>query len=262
MYSVRVTTTRHGNTYLNMLAVNVVITGLLTWRFGIDYLTVFCSSGVLVTLIEVGLALSGVRKGVTYVHGYELPRLGNALLHGFVDGPGFCVPAYFVADQVLAGHYALGIIGAGVVVAFASLYMGLADWWNLRRLGPGEEPIWSRRAMTKPVAVVLLALLNAICLAAMLLMPAPYRTHVFVYLGAYSLMVMLFYAINYALGVRMVQRYDPEQETFTTPGPLVQALGLTFDSAYEMALLISPAHWVPFYLGLLEFGTLGVGSAG
>lgn len=256
MYSVRITTTRHGSTYLNMLAVNVLVTGLLTWRFGIDYLTIFSASGLLVTLIEVGLALSGLRKGATYVRGHRLPWLANAVLHGFVDGPGFCVPAYFVADQLMAGEYALGIVGGGVVVGLASLYMGLADWWHLRRLGPDEEPVVSRRAMTKPKAVVLLALLNATCLTAILLMPAPYRTHALVYLAAYSLMVMLFYLINYQLGVRMLQRYDREQETFTTPGPLVQALGLTFDSAYEMALLLSPAHWACFYLGLLEFSTL------
>ena len=100
MYSVRITTTRHGNTYLTMLGVNVAVTGLLTWRFGLDYLTIFCASGLLVAVLEIGLLLTGVRKGVTYVYGYQLPRLTKALLHGFVDGPGFCVPAYFVADQV------------------------------------------------------------------------------------------------------------------------------------------------------------------
>ena len=136
MYSVRVTTHWHGNTYLNMLLLNVAVTGLLVWQYGADYLTIFASSTLLVFAIEIGLAMKGLRNSGTIVHGVKLPRAADAFLHAVVDGPGFCVPAFFVADQVMAGEYALGIGGAGAIVALASGYMGWADWRDLRRLGP------------------------------------------------------------------------------------------------------------------------------
>lgn len=256
MYSVRVTTRWHGNTYLNMLVLNVVVTGLLAWQYGRDYLVIFATSTLLVFAIELGLAAKGLRNSGTIVHGVKLPRLADALLHAVVDGPGFCVPAFFVADRLAAGEVALGVGGAGLIVALASGYMGYADWRGLRRLGPDEAPLMSRRAMTAPGAVMLLALLNSACLSAILLMPSPQREHALVYLLSYSLMVMLFYAINYSLGVRMVQLYDHKRDEFTTPGLLWQAAGLTYDSAYEMALLLSPAYWAAFYLGLLQHAAL------
>ena len=110
--------------------------------------------------------------------------------------------------------------------------------------------------MTRPGAVMLLSLLNTICLAALFLMPAPYRTHAFIYLLTYSTLVGIFYLINYNLGVRMVELYDHERKEYTRPGPLFQAAGLAYDSSYEMALLISPAYWVTFYLGFFHYATL------
>ena len=96
-------------------------------------------------------------------------------------------------------------------------------------------------------------LLNTGCLTALFLMPAPYRTHAFIYVIAYSLMVMLFYFINYNMGVRMVEIYDHDRKEYVRPGPLFQAAGLAYDSGYEMALLISPAYWITFYLGLFHY---------
>jgi hypothetical protein len=169
-----------------------------------------------------------------------------------VEGPAFCVPAFFIADQFVAGNTFVGIVGAILLVGIASLYLGLADRYNLRKLGPDEEPLITRRAMTRPKAVMLLALINTGCLTALFLIPAPYRSHAFAYLIAYSFLVLLFYFINYNLGVRMVEIYNHERKEYTTPGPLFQAAGLTYDSAYEMALLISPAYWLTFYLGLFQ----------
>ncbi|MEL6346382.1 MAG: hypothetical protein AAFV53_24940 [Myxococcota bacterium] len=253
MYSVRVTTRWHGDTQIQIFVVNVVVTGLLIWQMGWNYLTIFCASTLLHLVIETGLALSGIRKGTVYVYGVRLPRWADVALRATVDGPGLCVPAFLAADLITSGNVLAGVLGTGLLVAAVSLYMGLADRRDLDRLGPNEAPIYSRRAMNRPGAMMLLSLLNTICLAALFLMPAPYRIHAFTYVGAYSLSTMLFYAINYPLGVRYVQLYDCERKEYTTPGPWFQAAGLTYDSAYEMALLISPAYWITFYLGLFQY---------
>jgi len=256
MYSVRINTKGHGNTYLNMLFLNLVATAALTWQFGADYLVIFCSSTILIFFIETGLALSGIRKGVVYVYGRKLPRLADLILRSMVDGPTICIPAFFVADQFIAGRIIVGIAGSTLLVGIGSLYMGLADRRDLRRLSPGEEPLVSRRAMTRPWAVMLLALINTGCLTAMFLMPAPYRVHAFTFVIAFSLFVMLFYFINYKLGVRMVEIYDHERGVYTKPGPLFQAAALAYDSAFEMALLITPAYWASYYLGLFQYTTI------
>ena len=228
----------------------------LTLGFGRDYLTVFVTSTMLLLIIEFGLAASGVRKRKTKIKGRALSPPMDALLHAMVDGPGFCVPAFFVADQVVAGRFGLAMIFPLLLIPAVSTVMGLADRAGLRDLGPEERPHLSRRNMTRPGAVMLLALLNTICLAAIFLMPQPYRNHGLVYLGTYSLMVGTYYLINYNLGVRMVQILNHENGEFTTPGPLFQAAGLGYDSAYEMALLLSPAYWGAFYAGLFHFATI------
>lgn len=257
MYSVRKTPKGHGTTNVNLWVCVLIITSILIWQYGIDYLIIFCSSSILHLIIEAGLTLSGVRKGKTYyVYGYQLPRAADVFLRSTVEGPSFCVPAFFVADQFMSGNLLVGVTSAIVVVGLLSLYMGLADRQGLRNLAPGEEVLVNRRAMTKPMAVMLLSLINTVCLAALFLMPSPYRAHAFTYVISYSLLVMLFYLINYNLGVRMVEVYDQERKEFIAPGPLFQAAGLAYDSAYEMALLISPAYWVAYYLGLFHFKTI------
>ena len=256
MFSVRITTKWHGNTNMNVLYVNLIITGLLVWFHGIDYLTIFCTSSFLHLIIESGLSLAGIRKGKVFVYGKKLPRVADIFLRSLVEGPAFCVPAFFTADQFMADNLVHSSLMAIGVVGLASLYMGLSDRSNLKRLGPNESPIFSRRAMTKPGAVMLLALLNTICVVAVMLIPDTYKSHAITYLLSYSGLVMLFYLINYSLGVRIIQFYDSEKGEFVKPGIGVQAAGLTYDSAYEMALLISPAYWVAHYCGLFEYSTI------
>jgi hypothetical protein len=256
MYSVRVITRWHGNTQVHILLCNLIITGFLIWNFGIDYLVIFCASTLLHLLLETGLSISGIRKGDVFVYGHRLPRAADAVLRAIVEGPGFCVPAFFAADQIMGGNVALGVGFPVVIVGFASLFMGLADRRDVARLGPDEAPQMSRRAMMRPGAVMLLSLINTGCLTALFLMPDPYRLHGFIYVISYALLAILFYIFNYNLGVRMVQMYDSEKKSYTTPGPVFQAIGLAYDSSYEMALLISPAYWVTFYLGFFHYTTL------
>lgn len=256
MYSVRKTTKRHGDTQVHVLLCNLVVTGLLARWFGPDYLVIFASSALLHVAIETGLAVTGVRTGEVHAFGRRLPRAVDVTLRAVVEGPAYCVPAFFVADQVASGRPLLGIGATAVVVVVVSAYMALRDRRDLAQLPPGEEPILSRRDMTRPGAVMLLALVNTVCVAALFLIPPPFRAHALTHVAAYSCMAMLFYVINYNLGVRLVETYDHASGTFVRPGPAFQAAGLAYDSGYEMALLISPAYWVPYYLGLFQYASI------
>lgn len=257
MFSVRITTRWHGNTQFEMMWVAVLITAVAAWQWGADYLVIFAGSALVHLIIELGLAASGIRKGKVQLYGREVPRLTDSTIRAMLEGPAFCVPAFFVADRVAAGETLQGVVGAGVLVAVASTYMGMADKRHLAQLEPGEEPILSRRAMTRPGAVMLLSLFNTGSLFALFSIPAPYRAHAFTYIAAYGLLVMLFYLINYNLGVRLVELRDEETGAWTRPGPAFQAAALTYDSVYEMGLMVSPAYWGAFYLGLFSYGTLG-----
>jgi hypothetical protein len=252
MFSVRKTTKWHGNTNLTVLLINIIITWILFFKYGSNYLVIFCSSLLLHLLIETGLAVSGIRKGNVYAFGKKLPRVIDILLKASVEGPAFCVSAFFVADSFENGNELFSVITAVVVVGLASLYMGLSDKKSIENLKPADKPVISRRAMTKPKAVMLLALINTCCISAMFMIPNEDRLHAFTYLFAYAGLVLLFYFINYNLSVRYIEMYNPITDTYTKPKLGIQIAGLTYDSAYEMALLVSPAYWLTYYLGFFS----------
>ncbi len=252
MYSVRKTTIKHGNTNLILLLYTLVITGILIHYYGNNYFVIFCSSALLHMIIETGLSISGIRVGKVYVYGRQLPRAADVVLRSLVEGPAFCVPAFFVADQFQCGNALSSIAGSIIVVGFASFFLGWTDRSNIQKLATDQQPLLSRRAMTKPGAVILLAFINSGCIAAFFLIPETYRGHAFTYLFAYSGLVLLFYFINYNLGVRYIEFYNAETKEFYKPGLTLQIAGLTYDSAYEMALLVSPAYWLTFYMGLFK----------
>ena len=249
MYSVRKTTVKHGDANLIVLIYILIITSILIHQYGINYLVIFCSSALLHMLIETGLSIFGIRKGSVYIFGNELPRAADVVLKSLVEGPAFCVPAFFVADQFQSENYLFPIVLSVAVVGLAAFYLGWRDKVNIGKLTKEETPLVSRRAMTKPLAVILLALINSGCIAAFFLIPLTHRGHAFTYLFAYSVFVLLFYFINYNLGVRYIEMYESETKKYTKPGIGFQMAGLTYDSAYEMALLVSPAYWLTFYLG-------------
>lgn len=252
MFSVRKTTKWHGNTNLAVLLINIIITWILFFNYGSNYLVIFCSSLLLHLIIETGLAVSGIRKGNVYAFGKKLPRVIDILLKASVEGPAFCVSAFFVADSFENGNELFSVITAVVVVGLASLYMGLSDKKSIENLKPADKPVISRRAMTKPKAVMLLALINTCCISAMFMIPNEDRLHAFTYLFAYAGLVLLFYFINYNLSVRYIEMYNPITDTYTKPKLGIQIAGLTYDSAYEMALLVSPAYWLTYYLGFFS----------
>lgn len=252
MYSVRKTTKKHGNVSLHMLLLILTLTAILIWQYGINYLVIFCSSSLLHMIIEGGLYFSGVREGEVYLYDQKLSKSAEIGLRSMVEGPAFCVPSFFVADQVLQGNLLIGITSALLVVGLALFYMGYADRRDIKRLSSEEKPLISRRGMNQPLAMIALAFINTICLIAMFFIPQPYRTHALIYIISYSILVLLFYFINYNLGVRYVEYYDHDKKEYYKPSLSIQIAGLTYDSAYEMALLISPAYWLTFYLGLFH----------
>lgn len=256
MYSSRKTTVSHGTHQLSLLLINIAVAVVLTLLKGRDYLVIFLASGLLHTFMEIGLGLTGGRKSDVYVYGHKLPKIPNAVLRAFVEGPGPCVPAYFAADHLISGDYAIGIVVPILLMTGAATYSAVSDRIALKRLETDEDIKWSRREMTRPGVMMPIAFISSTCLAVLLLMSEPHRGHALLYVLSYSLLIMLFFLINYRVGVRMIQRYDYERGEFYTPGIGFQLVAYTYDSVYEMGLLLSPIYLIPFGLGLLQYVTM------
>jgi hypothetical protein len=252
MFSVRKTTIFHGDANFYCLLYILCITSVVITCYGNNYLVIFLSSSILHLLIEAGLAISGIRKGDTFLFGKKMSKVTEILLRSFVEGPAFCVPAYYLADHIIKGNTFAGFGISLVVVGLAAYYLAYSDRVSLNKISNDKQLIISRRAMTKPKAVMLLGLLNTFCISMLFLIPENSRNHAFLYLMSYAIFVLLFYFINYNMGVRYIELYDPETKTYYRPGLMMQTAGLFYDSVYEMALLISIAYWVPFYLGLFN----------
>lgn len=220
--------------------------------FGLNYLVIFCASSLVHVLIESGLHLSGLRKGNMYYRSFKLPKWMEILLRSMVEGPAFCIPAYFVAEQSSKGNLFLAGLGSLIVVGLASFYLGWFDRKHYLVSKDESELIISRRAMMHPQSVILLAFVNSICLIALLLIPSADRTHAFTYISTCAGFVLLFYFINYNLGVRYIETFRYDLSSFEKPKFSLQMAGLIYDSAYEMTLLISPAYWLTYYLGFFS----------
>lgn len=252
MYSVRLTTNAHGKTTFHLFLFIVSLSALLIYFYGMNYLLIFCASSIVHVLIETGLFLSKLRKGDMYYGRYKLPKMVEILLRSMVEGPAFCVPAFFVADQVVKGNWMEAIASAIIVVGTASFYLGWFDRKHKNAVKSADDLIISRRAMSKPKGIMLLALINSICILAIVFLPVEQHLHAFTYYFAYAGFVLLFYFINFNLGVRYIELYNWENKCFEKPGLGMQVAGLIYDSAYEMTLLISPTYWLSFYLGFFQ----------
>lgn len=252
MYSVRKTTSYHGNSNLYVLIFILLLTTLLVVNFGKNYLTIFLSSGLLHVIIETGLTITGLRKGKTFLFGKKLHRVPEILLRSFVEGPAFCVPAFFVADQFSSGNASIAILASFLIVGGASGYLAHSDRRNIRMLPSKDSLIISRREMTNPKAIMLLALLNTICISIMFFIPTEHTEHASIYIFSYAGFVLLFYFINYNFGVRYIEMSDPVTNEYSKPNLVMQIAGLIYDSAYEMTILISPAYWIPLYLDFFK----------
>ena len=253
MYSVRLTTKAHGITTVHLFLFIIALSSWMTYAFGWNYLIIFLSSSLVHVLIESGLHLTGIRQGDMFYGQRKIPKIGEILLRSMVEGPAFCVPAFFVADQFRQSHFFLAIIAVIAVVGSASFYLGWFDRKHYRKASVPSDVIVSRRAMSKPKGMMLLSLINSLCLLAIVCIPADRQAHAFTYYFSYAGLVLLFYFINYNLGVRYIECYNHELKIFEKPGLGMQVAGLVYDSTYEMTLLISPAYWLAFYFGFFHF---------
>lgn len=252
MYSVRKTTIFHGNSNFYVLLFILLLTTLLVVNFGKNYLIIFLSSSLLHVIIESGLTITGIRKGNTYLFEKKLHRVPEIMLRSFVEGPAFCVPAFFVADQYSWGNILVPVLASILIVGCASAYLAFSDRRNLRAFSSQDSVIISRRAMTNPKAVMLLALVNTLCISIMLTIPMEHRLHASIYIFSYAAFVLLFYFINYNFGVRYIELYNPVTGEYNKPNLGMQIAGLFYDSAYEMTILISPAYWIPLYMDFFQ----------
>jgi len=252
IYSVRQTTIKHGDANFHILLYIIFITSLLVFYFGKNYLIIFLSSGAVHFIIESLLTITGIRKGRTFLFGKQLPRLAEISLRSLVEGPAFCVPAYFIADQFKNGNFATITLLGGIIVGLASLYSALSDNYYVKKYISTDKIITSRRAMSKPKAFIALVLINSFFLFLITQLPNVAFHHGTIYLISYACFVLLFYFINYNLGVRYIEMYDSKKDEYRKPGVFYQAVGLFYDSVFEMTLFISPAYLIPYYLGLFN----------
>ena len=256
VYSSRKTTVRHGTDQLHLFFLNLAAAIFFTLVGGPDYLVIYFASGLFHLAMELLLAFTGGRKGDVFVYGRKLPKSAHSVLRAFVEGPGICVPAFYAADRLFVGDTWPGLLVPAALMGVAALYSGLADYLALRRLEDGEGVVWSRRKMTRPFVVMTVAFVGTTCLILVMLMPEPHRTHAIIYLIAYTALTMLWFLINYAFGVRMIQRFDEERQEFYTPGIGFELVAFFYDSANEMALLISPVYLIPYAARWLQFATI------
>lgn len=252
MYSVRLTTKAHGKTTFHLFLFIATLTSCLVYAYGWNYGVIFVASTFVHVFIESGLFLSKLRKGDVYYGSFKLPKMLEIFLRSMVEGPAFCVPAFFIAEQLKIGNGGFAIVGSTIVVGLASFYLGWFDRKHKNEVRSENELIISRRAMNQPKSLMLLALINSICLTVIVLLPVEQKAHALAYFSAYAGFVLLFYFINYNLGVRYIEVDHPEKKSFVRPQLGMQVAGLVYDSAYEMTLLISPAYWLSYYLGFFQ----------
>ena len=199
IYSVRQTTVKHGDRNFHLLLYILLITSLLIANYGKNYLIIFLSSSVLHFCIESLLTITGIRKGRTFLFGRQLTRVSEISLRSLVEGPAFCVPAYFIADQIKTHSFLPVIILGLVVVGIASFYSALSDYYFVKKYISTDKIITSRRAMSKPRAFLALLLINSFFLYMIVLLPNNDFHHGLIYLMSYACFVLLFYIINYNL---------------------------------------------------------------
>ena len=101
MYSTRKITPNHGNHQFTVLIVNIIIVSIFAAKYGSDYLVIYFSSGILLTMLEFILVLRGARKSTVTVYGKQLSPFVDCLLRAFVEGPGLCLPAFFLQINFL-----------------------------------------------------------------------------------------------------------------------------------------------------------------
>lgn len=256
IYMTRVTTANYGTWLLQLCIINAVMAGVLsalyhTW----NYVAIFVSSGVLLSLLEFWMVRRGMRTSRMFVYGKLVSPLTDSFVKGVAEGPSLCVPALFAADQIWAGHYLVGIVVPMAILFVWSLYWAFRERQGLNTLKPGESPIINRRWMNKPEMMFFVGIINMIVGCSILWgMPESERMHAIYFIVMFFVVLQVFFMVHSYYGVRRIDKYDPETKVYAPAGAKFSFLGYTYDSIFEMAMLNTPYYLIPYAFGLIKIG--------
>lgn len=245
MYSVRLTNNQYGKTNFYLSLGILLATATLNHYYGGSIWVIYLGSVAWHLFIESGLFLSGLRKGEVYFGTYKMPKGIEIVQRAMVEGPAFCVPAYLVSANGKIGDTSHLIIGA-LLVIIGSLYLAISDLLSIRR-SPKENLIYTRRSMNAPGGMMVLGIVNM-----SLIFYIALNQSTWLYFVAYSIFVLIFYAIHLPLGIRFIEFGADTSTTYHRPNFGWQCLGLFYDSTFEMTLFIAPAYLIPWSFGWLS----------
>lgn len=256
IYMTRITTADYGTWLLHLVIVNLLMSAALSFIYSTPgYLAICLVSGVLLSLMELGMLRRGMRTSRMLVYGKQVGPAADSFIKGFAEGPGLCVPALFGADQLYAGHYVVGIVVPCAVLLIWSLYWALRERRGLDSLKEGETPIINRRWMNKPEMVFFVGMVNLLVGIWILWgMEPEHRIHIVYFLVMFFLVLQVFFVVHSHYGVRRIDKYTPETATYAPDGRRFSILGYTYDSIFEMAMLNAPYYLIPYSLGLIVVG--------
>lgn len=253
MYMTRITTANYGTWLLHLVGVNILMSVAFTVLFSSPgYIAICIVSGVLLSLMELGMLRRGMRTSRMLVYGRQVGPAADSFIKGFAEGPGLCVPALFGADQLYAGHYLVGILVPCMILLLWSLYWAFRERIGLEQLKEGESPIINRRWMNKPEMVFFVGMVNlGVGIWILWGMEVAHRLHIVYFLLMFFLVLQVFFLVHARYGVRRIDKYFPETKTYAPDGVRFSVLGYTYDSIFEMAMLNAPYYLIPYSLGLV-----------
>lgn len=252
MYMTRITTANYGTWLFHLVIVNILMTLALTAFYKTaNYLVIFVSSGVLLSLLEYAMVKRGARTSRMFVYGHHVSPLADSFVKGMAEGPSLCVPALYAADMFYAGQYVLGIVLPCLFLLLWSGYWALAERRGLKALKPDEQPIINRRWMTKPEALFVLGLINLAVAISVFRMEPANQMHAVYFMVMFFVILQVFFLVHSYFGIRRIDKYDAETKVFAPAGRRFSMIGYTFDSIFEMAVLNMPYYLIPYALGLI-----------
>lgn len=252
MYMTRITTSGYGTWLLQLTLANMVVSVLLSIFYKTpNYIAIFISSGVLLSLLEYMMVVKGVRTSRMIVYGKQVGPLADSFIKGGAEGPGLCVPALFAADQIYMGNYFAGIVLPCVYLFLFSGYWALAEMRGLKQLKEGEPPIINRRWMNKPESMFVVGIVNLIVAVCVMRMEPENQRHALFFIVMFFVVLQVFFIVHSLAGIRRIDKYDPATGVYAPESTKYSFIGYTFDSIFEMALLNTPYYLIPYAIGVI-----------
>ncbi len=257
MYMTRVTSANYGTWLFHLCVVNIAMTAALTLIYHTyNYLWIFLFSGVMLSLLEYVMVKKGARTSRMFVYGKLVSPLTDSFVKGVAEGPSLCVPALYAADQLVQGHYLIGILVPCAILLLWSLYWALAEVRGFKQLKSDEKPIINRRWINKPEPLFVIGIVNLIVAVSVASMNEAARPHAIYFMIMFFVILQVFFIVHAYFGVRRIDRYDPETKVFAPSTRRFTVIGYTFDSIFEMSVLNTPYYLIPYALGLITVPAL------